>query len=415
MGGHFQPGRYPEPVNSTVWLNDGGKLTPSAAASEPFKADGLVNGATFADLDGDGMADLILALEWGPLKVFRMSQGRFQDVTADWGLADFTGWWTGVAAGDFDADGRLDLVAGNWGRNTNYELNQPTAFRAWYGEWNHDGVVQLVEAWNRGTEWFPVHDRAWLERGLPRLTDQFPTHAAFARATLKTMFGAEFENTRFVAARHLESMVFLNRGGRFEAQALPMAAQVSPVLSVNVADVDGDGVEDVFCAQNFFGTATDMSRDDNGRGLWLRGLGGGQFTALESDVTGVEVLGEQRGAALADFNHDGRVDVAVSQNGTTTRLYANRGGRPGLRVTLVGPPGNPEGIGAQLRVKYSGNGLGPVRSVSAGTGYWSQDAATHVLGLAGAPVAVWVRWPSGREQMAPLTGDQREVRIEFKP
>ena len=415
VGGRFQPGRYPEPVNSTVWLNDGGKLALSAVASEPFKAVGLVNGATFADLDGDGVAELVLALEWGPLKVFRIAAGRFQDVTADWGLADYTGWWTGVAAGDFDADGRLDLVAGNWGRNTIYELNQPTTFRAWYGEWNNDGVVQLVEAWNRGADWFPVHDRAWLERGFPRLTDQFPTHEAFAQATLKTILGPQFENTRFVAARHLESMVFLNRGGRFEAQALPVAAQVSPMFSVNVADVDGDGVEDVFCAQNFFGTATDMSRDDNGRGLWLRGLGGGRFTALESDVTGIEVLGEQRGAALADFNHDGRVDVAASQNGTTTRLYANRGGRTGLRVILAGPPGNPEGIGAQVRVQYSGNGLGPVRSVSAGTGYWSQDGATQVLGLTGAPVALWVRWPGGREQTVPLAADQREVRVEFKP
>jgi hypothetical protein len=107
--------------------------------------------------------------------------------------------------------------------------------------------------------------------------------------------------------------------------------------------------------------------------------------------------------------------VAVSQNGATTRLYANRGGRPGLRVTLAGPPGNPEGIGAQVRVQYSGNGLGPVRSVSAGTGYWSQDGATQVLGLAGAPVALWVRWPGGREQTVSLTGDQREVRVEFKP
>jgi hypothetical protein len=415
VGGRFQPGRYPEPVSSTVWLNDGDKLTSSAAASEPFKAVGLVNGATFADLDGDGATELVLALEWGPLKVFRAASGRFRDVTAEWGLADFSGWWTGVAAGDFDGDGRLDLVAGNWGRNTIYELNQPTAFRAWYGEWNDDGVVQLVEAWNRGAEWFPVRDRAWLERGFPRLTDRFPTHEAFAQATLKTILGPRFVNTRFVAAQHLESMVFLNRGGRFEAQALPVAAQVSPVFSVNVADVDGDGVEDVFCAQNFFGTATDMSRDDNGRGLWLRGLGGGRFAALEGDQTGLEVLGEQRGAALADFNHDGRVDVAVSQNGTTTRLYANRSGRPGLRVTLAGPPGNPKGIGAQLRMQYAGNRLGPVRSVSAGTGYWSHDAATQVLGLAGAPVALWVGWPGGREQTLPLTGDQREVRAEFKP
>src|SRR5437870_5924243 len=40
--------------------------------------------------------------------------------------------------------------------------------------------------------------------------------------------------------------------------------------------------------------------------------------------------------ALADFNHDGRVDVAVSQNGAATKLYLNQGAKRGLRVVLHG-------------------------------------------------------------------------------
>ena len=414
-GGRFRPDHYPEAVSSAIYLNEGGRLVASAAASEPFKTVGLVSGATFADLDGDGAVDLALALEWGPVKVFRNESGRFRDVTAAWGLAEFTGWWTGVAAGDFDGDGRLDLAAGNWGRNTVYELNQPTTFRAYYGEWNGDGVGQLIEAWSAGADWFPVHDRAWLERGFPRLTDQFPTHEAFGRATLRTILGTQFETAKFVEAKRLESTVFLNRGGRFEAVALPAVAQLAPMFSVNVGDVDGDGTEDLFCSQNFFGTATDMARDDNGRGLWLRGLGKGQFAGLESEATGVRVLGEQRGAALVDFNHDGRLDVAVSQNNGATQLYANRTAKPGLRVSLAGPAGNPDGIGAQLRLKRADGTLGPVRSVSAGTGYWSQDAATQVLSSAEPPVALWVRWPGGREQSLSLNGNERELRVEFKP
>src|SRR5262245_40454691 len=55
------------------------------------------------------------------------------------------------------------------------------------------------------------------------------------------------------------------------------------IFSVNVADVDGDGIEDLFCSQNFFGTASDISCDDNGRGLWLRGTGRGTFTPLDSN------------------------------------------------------------------------------------------------------------------------------------
>ena len=414
VGGRFRPGRYPEPVASTIWLNEGGKLVASSSLSEPFKSLGMVSGATFADLDGDGVPDLALAMEWGPVRVFRNQRGRFEDVTAAWGLADSKGWWTSVTAGDFDGDGRMDLACGNWGRNTVYELHQPKAYRLSYGDWNGDGVVQMIESWRSETNWFPVHDRNWLSRGFPKMSVQFPTHQAFGQATVRDILGAAYEKASFLEATHLASTVFLNRGARFEAAPLPREAQLTPVFAMNVADVDGDGIEDLFCGQNFFGAASDISRDDSGRGLWLRGTGRGKFTAMDASVTGIQVMGEQRGAALVDFNQDGRMDLAVSQNNAPTKLYSNRTAKRGLRVVLNGSPANPDGVGAQVRVLYAGDRKGPVRTIQAGSGYWSQDAASQVLGLQEAPVALWIRWPGGREQTVAVKDQEWSVRVGFK-
>ena len=122
------------------------------------------------------------------------------------------------------------------------------------------------------------------------------------------------------------------------------------------------------------------------------------------------VYGEQRGAAYADFDGDGRLDLAVSESGAATRLFHNVGAAPGLRVRIVGPVGNPNGIGTQLRLRY-GEAAGAVREIQAGSGYWSQNGAVQVLGRAREPTALWIRWPGGREQVVSLARGQREITV----
>jgi hypothetical protein len=133
---------------------------------------------------------------------------------------------------------------------------------------------------------------------------------------------------------------------------------------------------------------------------------------VDGSVSGIKVYGEQRGAALCDFNHDGRIDVAVSQNNAPTRLYINHRAKPGLRVLLAGLPANPDSVGAQMRVVDGSGHLGPCRSVSMGSGYWSQDAAAQVLGCAETPVALWIRWPGGKEQTIQLKAGELTIRAE---
>ena len=408
-GGRFRPGRYPEPVASKIWLNNNGVLQPSAPWSAPFESLGLVSGATFCDLDGDGDPDLALAIEWGPLRIFRNDQGRF----TPWplGLDRFGGWWTSVTAGDFDGDGRLDLAAGNWGRNSLYELCQPGPVRLFYGDWNEDGNIEIIEAWLGSGQWLPARNRPWLTRAFPDLTQRIPAHEAYGRSTVRDILLHHFDSAKTVEVTCLESAVFLNRGSNFAIIPLPREAQLSPAFAVNAGDFDGDGIEDLFLSQNFFGSGSDTTRDDGGRGLWLKGRGDGTFGAAE---TGIKILGEQRGAALADLDQDGRIDLAVAQNNGPMRLYLNRGAKRGLRVVLRGPPGNPEAVGAQLRIRYSEGRMGPCRAVQAGSGYWSQNGAVQVLGMAERPAALWIRWPGGREQTLPIPDPEWTVHGEYK-
>jgi hypothetical protein len=246
---------------------------------------------------------------------------------------------------------------------------------------------------------------------LPWVKEKFSTYEAYGKASLVEIYGDKLKAAERVEATTLETMVFLNRGDHFEARALPLEAQWAPAFAVCVGDYDGDGKEDVFLSQNFFAVSADTSRCDAGRGLWLRGDGRGQFTAVAGQESGVKVYGEQRGAALCDYDGDGRVDLVVTQNGAPTRLYHNVKGQPGLRVRLQGPAGNPRGVGAVLRLKF-GERLGPAREIHAGSGYWSQDSAVQVMSLPEPASQIWVRWPGGKTTTTALPAGARDIQIQ---
>ncbi|HAB19055.1 MAG TPA: hypothetical protein DCE44_21770, partial [Verrucomicrobiales bacterium] len=184
VGGRAIPGRYPEPAGSQMFRNTGGTFEPGQSLLNL----GLVSGAVFTDLDGDGNPDLALACEWDSPRVFRNDHGQFKEVTAALGLAELKGWWNGITSGDFDGDGRMDLLVSNWGRNGRTDLasGMDLPVSLFYGDFAGNGGVQTLLASRDPTLSLvtPWREFSKVKKAIPAVGERLLDHHAYGRASV---------------------------------------------------------------------------------------------------------------------------------------------------------------------------------------------------------------------------------------
>jgi hypothetical protein len=172
---------------------------------------------------------------------------------------------------------------------------------------------------------------------------------------------------------------------------------------IGIYDFDNDGFKDIFTANSHFpGLEEYLAVDSAMHNSIFRNMGNGTFRDV-SKAAGQDFqkAGEFRGAAFADFDGDGRVDVVVTQLNGPTRLYRNISEKKHwLALKLMGSKSNRNAIGAVGWVEL-GNGKTICNQVSTSVGYASSSELPMRFGLGNEASAkrIRIRWPSGKVQI----------------
>jgi hypothetical protein len=416
-------------------------------------------GVAVGDYDNDGFADIFVTA-LGQSRLFRNNGNlTFTDVTLRAGLSGPRELSTSAAWVDYDKDGRLDLVVGNYvqwtqetdlyctldGKSKSYctpESYKGTAVRLWHnrGDGTFEDVTQkagLGEPTSKtmGIALLDYDNDGWPDLLFSNDTQPNKLYRNNGNGTFSekgVIAGVAFSEDGVARAGmgadaadydhsgHPSLMItnfsnqmlslYHNEGkGLFVDEAPQSAIGRATLLTLGFGcfffDYDLDGWPDIFIANGHIDPEIQKVQANVKYAMpphLFRNLGNGKFEEVTASMGAAFITPRVgRGAAYADINNDGRPDLLLSTNGGPVYLFRNdtQGGASAnrsLRIRLVGTKSNRDGIGAVVRLIASGETQ--TQMLRSGSSYLSSSELILTFGLAQHDKAdtIEIRWPSGQ-------------------
>ncbi|MFL5739531.1 MAG: VCBS repeat-containing protein [Flavisolibacter sp.] len=296
VGGRNIPQEYGQSPSSYLMVNDGkGHFTDMAATKNPDIAHaGMITGAVWTDVTGDGKKDLVMVGEWMSPRVFSFNNDHFDEIKTN--LSEMYGWWQTVSAADVDGDGKEDLILGNIGENFYLRPDSAHPVKLWINDFDQNGVNDKVLTYHVDDKDKPVFLKHDLEEAIPLLKKGNLRHSDYASRSIQELFTAEVLNRSLVKTfNYSSSCVALNKGsGHFVVQKLPPHIQLSSVNAIHCMDLNADGKMDLVLGGNLFNFQPQLEQLDASMGDVLINRGKGSFEIIDASRTGLKLRGQLR-------------------------------------------------------------------------------------------------------------------------
>lgn len=314
VGGRVVAGKYGIKPASYLLINDGkGKF--SDVTSRILGSDlGMVTDGLWHDLNGDNRLDLVVVGEWMPIAVLiQKPDGTFTSETAHYGFNNTHGWWNTISKSDLDNDGDTDFLVGNVGLNSRLHASKEEPVELTIRDIDLNGSYDPIITYYNNHERYPFISKDQLIKQVPQLKKKFLKYEDFKSVRLEDILSSDKEGEIYLKAEMFASIWIENKGESYQIHELPIEAQMFPIFSFLVKDVNEDNHPDILAAGNLYAVQPDLGRYDAGYGLLMLGDGKGNFLPIPMDQSGFEVKGEARDLK-AITNSKGERRVLVSRN-----------------------------------------------------------------------------------------------------
>ncbi len=284
------PGRYPDLPEHALLINDGkGHFTNKIKIMAPdLNKSGLITDAKWVDIDGDGNSELVTVGEWMPIQSWHFKNNQLVSGKT----LGKTGFWNCLLVLDANNDGKLDLVAGNKGLNT--QLKAPVVLL--YNDFDANGTKDPLMAYQYGDRLYPMLSRDDVLSQLPGFKKRFISYEAYSKTSFKDLLTVkQVENAQFFEAETLETQLFLNKGkGQFTIGKLPIEAQFSTISAIISGDWNKDGNTDIILAGNDSYQRVKFGKIDANKGQVFLGKGDGTFHYLSQSKSNLNIPGDTK-------------------------------------------------------------------------------------------------------------------------
>jgi len=190
IGSNSKPQHYGVVPKSYLLKNDGHKhfIDVTNTLANPLLNLGMVQDATWKDLNKDGYDDLILVGHWMPVTILINNKGKSFSKQKNNDLEYSNGLWNRLAVADFDKDGDQDFVVGNWGENTLLKASKKQPVNLYVSDFDKNGKTEpIITYYYKGKETLlATHDA--LFKQISSLNQKFKTYTDFAKAGFHTIF-----------------------------------------------------------------------------------------------------------------------------------------------------------------------------------------------------------------------------------